>query len=123
MSILPRSKTPKQDPRLPVLRGNLSLGDWFDDLQQAGWQYRGGLVRVHCPFCDSVHQHGWDLKHDYKVLGHRWAHCGDGTTPASANGYYVGLLRKTDPGCCHEVKPGAEMRRMTPKRLIQGGGA
>jgi hypothetical protein len=58
--------------------------------------------------------HGWNPKHDGRRVERRAAHCPSGMFFRS--GYFVSVLRKTDPGySAHVVRPGKAIVRSTPE--------
>jgi len=105
-----------RNERLPILRGVLvELLPWRDDPDRPGQQRRYAQLAVHCPWCDRVHLHGWNPKHDGRHVESRYPHCPHG--PFLESGYLVSVLRKKDPGyCCHVVRPGRAIVRTTPER-------
>lgn len=48
-------------------------------------------LKVWCPYCKSLHIHGWwpDVASD--LVGHRGAHCDGYGSPLSKDGYHIGL--------------------------------
>lgn len=97
----------------PLLRGLLViLGRWQQEKADPAFERRYATLAVWCPHCATFHYHGWDTGNDGTVLEHRVEHCHDPASPFHKSGYWIGTLRRSDPGySSHVVKPGTVLRR------------
>ncbi|RIK74927.1 MAG: hypothetical protein DCC68_22155 [Planctomycetota bacterium] len=112
------------DANVPLLRGVLLRGRWWDVPERPGWQRLGVIIAVWCPYCRRFHRHGWQTdrksrRPDYRSGGrcYRFA-------PTHATGYFFAPFRRKDPGyTAHEIKPGAapEYRKKPEKRRATEG--
>jgi len=101
----------------PLLRGVLTaVFPWSADRERPGYQRQTCQLAVWCPYCRSMHYHGWDPADDGKHASHRAAHCTDDDSPFRKTGYYISVLRRSDPGfSAHVVTPGHELVRPIPE--------
>lgn len=105
----------------PLLRGVLTeLFPWRDIHDAPGYQRRTAQIAVWCPWCCRFHYHGWNPTNDGRHAEHRVAHCHDRKSPFNETGYYISVLRRSDPGfSAHVVIPGRAFVRPIPEWELQ----
>jgi len=96
----------------PLLRGTLmDLLPWRRT--ETGLLVRDATIAVWCPFCTSMHYHGWSPERDGRWAEHRCCHCTNEESPFHKTGYYISVWRKTDPEYkSHIVTPGKRIERI-----------
>ena len=69
-----------QEAKIPILRGEVSRPKFSEFTC---------VLKVHCPYCDEKHTHGWPIGVSENTVEHRGAHCSS-NTPFKSTGYYIG---------------------------------
>lgn len=80
-----KQKLTERRKKTPIVKGYLTE----NPSSRKGWR----LFRFFCPFCRTIHQHGFPSAEEYnrrEIYGHhRVAHCYVDTSPFRKTGYYL----------------------------------